>query len=130
MTPDQVPDYANKISALLTERFAVKGASLDQQLRRAGRRLPRAVKRDLRRIVEANALIGHPKLARTLDMRQVGRACDNVLQFLRSRNPVAERREKWGERLGIASGFVVVLAFVALFLWWVLGLVEGLQGAL
>ncbi len=115
-------DIASKVEAiqeLLTLKFGVKRQGLEVMLAKAGRRLPRRVQIKARVLVEAQALAGHPKLARQMDKTAVSRAFEDVKAHLKAID-VADRKK--GRVLSLAGAIafnllVVLVAFVV-WLWW------------
>lgn len=115
-------DWSSRLSdlhALLTERLGVAGRDLGDQVRRAGRRLPRGARRDAELLIRAETMARHPKFARLIDPREVARAERRLSHRLRSMDPAAERRNR---RLNLlaAAGFhlLVILALVVVLLVW------------
>jgi hypothetical protein len=76
----------------LADKLRVRGRSLAVQVRKAGRRLPRAVRRDAVYLVQTVGLADNPKLARMIDMARAQAAHRNILQFLQTVDVAAERR--------------------------------------
>lgn len=115
-------DMEQKTSALqhlLEERLGVRGRDLPQALRRAGRRLPRHIRRKAGVVQRSAHLAGHPKVARQISRDEVTRAYAQVTAHLRGIDP-AERRKTRLLRLAAAIAFnliVVSVGFIA-YLWW------------
>lgn len=115
-------DWSGRLSdlrALLTERLGVAGRDLRDQVRRAGRRLPRAARRDAEFLARAETMARHPRFARLIDPREVKRAERRLSHRLRAIDPAAERRNR---RLNLlaAAGFYLLVTFalvVALLVW-------------
>ena len=81
-----------EVRAGLADKLRVRGRSLAVQVRKAGRRLPRAVRRDAVYLVQTVGLADNPKLARMIDMARAQAAHRNILQFLQTVDVAAERR--------------------------------------
>jgi len=81
-----------EVRAGLADKLRVRGRSLAVQVRKAGRRLPRAVRRDAVYLVQTVGLADNPKLARMIDMARAQAAHRNILQFLQTVDVAAARR--------------------------------------
>lgn len=84
-------EQAAHISTLLKDQLGVRGRDFETRLRRAGRLLPRHVRRDAETLIEAARLQANPKLARMVDDVAVRRAFENSEAFLQSVD-VSKRR--------------------------------------
>lgn len=78
MTPQQLDPQIDIIRDLLASQLRIKGKSLDQQIKRAGRLLPRKVRAEAKFLVQANLLIQNPKLARMINEDRVGQALKSL----------------------------------------------------
>ncbi|MDB4111082.1 hypothetical protein N9571_00780 [Yoonia sp.] len=107
----------DEVRAALADKLRVRGWSLAVQVRKAGRRLPRAVRRDAVYLVQTIGLVDNPKLARMIDMRRAQLAHRNILAFLETVDVAAERR---GIALQIAASIALVLLVTGLLLLFVL----------
>jgi len=107
----------DEVRAALADKLRVRGRSLAVQVRKAGRRLPRAVRRDAVYLVQTIGLVDNPKLARMIDMRRAQLAHRNILAFLETVDVAAERR---GIALQIAASIALVLLVTGLLLLFVL----------
>ena len=96
-----------EVRAGLADKLRVRGRSLAVQVRKAGRRLPRAVRRDAVYLVQTVGLADNPKLARMIDMTRAQAAHRNILQFLQTVDVAAERR-------GIALQIIASIALAIL----------------
>jgi hypothetical protein len=96
-----------EVRAGLADKLRVRGRSLAVQVRKAGRRLPRAVRRDAVYLVQTVGLADNPKLARMIDMARAQAAHRNILQFLQTVDVAAERR-------GIALQIIASIALAIL----------------
>jgi hypothetical protein len=88
-------EFHKKVEALraaLGNKLRVKGADLDRQIRRAGRRLPKRQRRAAAVILGAQDWMGHPRLARLVDHRAVNAAFGDLHGHLRRLDPVEARR--------------------------------------
>lgn len=112
MDGDKLQKQAGEISALMAERLRVRGTSLDAQLRKAGRQLPKAVRRDGAYLAQAATLARNPKLARMVDETRADRAHERVVQYLLTVDPIDRLK---GRVLGVlgAISTVVIVTFIA-----------------
>jgi hypothetical protein len=97
-------ERADHIAELLESQLGVRGKSLDAKLRKAGRLLPRDIRRHGEKIVEAVSLQGSPKLARMVDEKSTVSAYDAIEKYLSS-------IDAWDRRKGNALGFLTTNAF-------------------
>ena len=82
----------DEVRAGLAGKLRVRGRTLAVQVRKAGRRLPRGVRRDAVYLVQTIGLADNPKLIPMIDMRRAQAAHRNILQFLETVDLAAERR--------------------------------------
>lgn len=112
-------DLAEAVSLMLQQKLGVRGAGLEAKLARAGRRLPRRIRRRVAEIAEAEKREGNPKLARMTDPAALAQAFDEVEAHL-NRIDVADRRR--GAVLGmlgsVAISLLVVFAALVSYLVW------------
>ena len=95
----------------------VRGKTLGQQVRRAGRLLPRAEQREAMYLAQAATVLAHPKLSRMVDASKATKAHARLTQFLRSVDPKDRARGKFLGWLGLlAFGFIVVFVLVVIVL--------------
>jgi hypothetical protein len=113
---------AERIGAL-TERmrssYGVGGADLAQVLRRAGRHLPRRLRREAALLARAEPLAAHPRLRCTLDAAALERAEQALQAHLGGIDP-ADRRKGWwlGVLGGLAFNLLLFAALLIAFLVW------------
>jgi biopolymer transport protein ExbB/TolQ len=101
---------AEKMSAQLR----VKGECLAEVTEKAGRKLPRRLRKDAAVMIQAETMSAHPKLSRLVNSRQLSRAEKRLNRFLDKQDPAAERR---GEILDLIAkiAFVLVTVVLAIF---------------
>lgn len=107
----------DEVRAGLADKLRVRGRSLAVQVRKAGRRLPRAVRRDAVYLVQTVGLADNPKLARMIDMRRAQAAHRNILIYLENVDIAAERR---GIALQIAASIALAILVTGILLLFVL----------
>lgn len=105
-----------RIEALLERRFGIVRGDFAQRVRKAGNRVPRALRPALRRLVEDRARCGHPKLRRMIDGARLDRDLAQVREGLEKLDPADARKGFW---LGLAGALVFnLLLFGGLLIWW------------
>ncbi|WP_300519362.1 hypothetical protein [Aliiroseovarius sp.] len=92
------------LTRLMEERLGLGGEGFAAKLARAGRRLPRRIRRDGALIVDALSLQAHPKLSRQLDAARLDRSLTHVERHLRGIDP-------WDRRKGIVLNWLAGIAF-------------------
>ncbi len=97
-------ERADHIAELLESQLGVRGKTLDAKLRKAGRLLPRDIRRHGDRIVQAVSLQGSPKLSRMVDEKDTVVAYDAFEKYLSG-------IDAWERRKGNALGFLTTNAF-------------------
>lgn len=100
-----------EIRLLMEERLHIRGRDLEAQFRKAGRLLPRAIRREAEFLTQANLLIQNPKLARMIDAARARRAHQAIVRHLKSIDPKAERR---GRILNFAAFVAFILLIVGI----------------
>ncbi|WP_439154248.1 hypothetical protein [Yoonia sp.] len=104
-----------EISTLMRSQLRIRGRDLHVQYRRAGRLLPRAVRRDILYLLDTSALGDNPKLARMINHDKISRAHRNIVDYLQGLDPKAQM---WTRILNITASiaFALIVAFaVTLF---------------
>lgn len=116
---DEFVREIEELRELMVRKLGVRAKSFPAALSRAGRRLPRAIRREGQVLAQAIPLSDHPKLARTLDTDRLGRAAVAMREYLDGID-LADRR--WGVFLGIlgsiAFNFLLAAALVIVWLAW------------
>ena len=116
MSAATIQQMADRVAQLLDERLRLKG-SLEDQLRRAGRRLPRKVRAAGAVLVQAVAMAQNPKLLLQIDDETVALAYDLCVRHLNGVNPGAARK---GALLNLAASIAFSLLVVGLLVLVVL----------
>lgn len=83
----------DEVRAGLESKLRVRGASLQVQLRKAGRLLPRKVRSDAAYLAQGAELVRNPKLAKMVDMTKARHAHRHVLAHLETVDIGARRRD-------------------------------------
>lgn len=116
MADDPIIENANKISALLQERMRIKGKSLEGQIHKSGRRLPRKIKRAAQRVATASALAENPKLARQVDQTAVLADADRVIAHLVEIDPIEALKDKILITLAKFSAVLIIAVIAAIWI--------------
>lgn len=111
--------WAAALCDLLAQKFGTRARDLRGALRQAGRRLPRAIRVQGQQLVQAEAQLGHPRLAMQLDRAALETAFEQIAAHLRAID-VGARRRLMLLRLAGRIGFYLLAIFAAyvLWLWW------------
>jgi hypothetical protein len=110
-------ELAAELSLLLERRLGVKGGGLDARVRRAGRLLPRKVRRAALEIAEAEKREASPRLARLNDPGRLAQCFAVAERHLRAVDPAARRARLILGILGaVAFGLLVLFAAVVTLL--------------
>ena len=115
--PRHVQDRIAAVQALLSERLGLRGPTLERQVRRAGRLLPRRQRRAAQTLLGAQDWVRHPRLARLLDRRAVDAALADMHRYLARIDP-HERRKTAFLRLAGGVVFNLLLFGGLLYLAW------------
>ena len=112
---ETMPDRIGQLTDKMRTVYGVGGADLAEVLRRAGRYLPRRLRREAALLARAEPLAAHPRLRCTLDAAQLERA-ERALNAHLGGIDLADRRKGWW--LGVLGGLAFnLLLFAALLIW-------------
>ncbi|MBE1283931.1 MAG: hypothetical protein GJ676_11530 [Rhodobacteraceae bacterium] len=112
-------DLIEKLRLALRAKEGVGGGDLKSALRKARHRLPRRVRKQAQKLVQAAPLAGHPKLCLTLDHADLRKAGTEVLRYLETVD-LADRRKGWwlGMLGAMAFNILALIALVIAVLIW------------
>lgn len=113
----------DEVRAALQDKLRVRGRSLDAQIRRAGRQLPRHVRNDATYLAQTVALSDNPKLARMIDMTKAKKAHRNILAHLDTVDIGAQRRNAALNMLASVMFALLVTGVLLLGVLWVRGFI-------
>ncbi|APZ54976.1 hypothetical protein [Salipiger abyssi] len=119
MVDPEIGGAVTRLERLFEEKLSLRRGGFETRAARARRALPRALRGDLAKVVEARRMAGHPRLARMIDATAVGAAAERVEAHLK-RIDVADRRR--GRRLSLLAAVMLNLLLVfallmGLLLW-------------
>tara|TARA_R110002167_G_scaffold362650_1_gene582015 strand:- start:13447 stop:13818 length:372 start_codon:yes stop_codon:yes gene_type:complete len=108
MSGDMLQTQVDEIRQLMETHLRIRGKTLEQQVRKAGRLLPRALRRDATYLAQAATVMQHPKLARMVDRVKATSAHARLAQFLKSVDPKDRAKGRLLAWLGsLAFAFLV-----------------------
>ncbi len=113
----------DEVRAALQDKLRVRGRTLEKQIRRAGRQLPRHVRNDATYLAQAVALSDNPKLARMIDMAKAQKAHRNILAHLDTVDIGAQRRNAALNMLASVMFALLVTGVLLLGVLWVRGFI-------
>lgn len=105
--PNDFQSRVVQLQGALAQKMRARGRTLDAQLRRARRRLPRHQRRAAATILGAQDWMAHPKLARVVDFAHVNKAFAELNAYLDRIDPKEQRKTAL---LRVAGGIVLRLA--------------------
>lgn len=104
--PRKIADTRHK----MREKLGVSGKTLSASLRKGGRKLPRGVRAQARKLAEAESFADHPRLRLTLDPDALDKAAHRTTDHLDTVDPADQRLGWW---LGVLGGLVFNLLVFA-----------------
>lgn len=108
-----------RLEKLVARKFGAERGTLMQRMRKVGRRVPKSVHADVKTVIEAARIAGHPKRARTIDTNQVTQAYQRALEHLEAVD-VKELRK--GQLLSITGAvmfnLLALIVIVIVVLRW------------
>jgi hypothetical protein len=119
MSAVTIQQMVERISALMEERLAVRGATLGDKLRKGGRLLPRKVRQAAGRLAVAGVNAQNPRLLLQIDEGVVSKDYDICVRHLTAINAGAGLRRIMGSMVtSIAFGLLVLgVAVIAVLKW-------------
>ena len=117
--PNALMKQNSDLTRLAGEKFRFETESLARAMKKAGRRLPRHVHKQAAILIEAEQRAGHPKLAMTLDAKEIQRATETVKSALNAIDPADQRKGLILSTLGmVVFNLIAVAAGLVLILRW------------
>lgn len=119
MDQPDLPRINAELASLMREKLGVRGSTLADKVRRAGRLLPRPVRAAAQKLIEAERLWPNPKLRRQIDPATLTGAAKQVHDHLSRIDRADRRRAYWLSVLTpLAFNLLVVLALVTAWVAW------------
>ena len=116
-------EMAEDVRAGLESKLRVRGRSLQAQIRKAGRLLPRHVRRDATYLAQGAELATNPKLAKMVDMAKARQAHRKVLAYLDTVDIAAQRRDAALQLAASIAFALLVTAGLVVFVLWQRGFI-------
>ncbi|MDO7608971.1 MAG: hypothetical protein MUQ96_12860 [Loktanella sp.] len=107
MTGDMLDIQIAEVRKLMETQLRCRGKTLHVQVRKAGRLLPRNMRRDAVYLAQAETVMHHPKLSRMVDVDKAAKAHGRLVDFLSKVDP--KDRAK-----GVLLAWLGSLAFAAI----------------
>ncbi|EBA12992.1 hypothetical protein RCCS2_03884 [Roseobacter sp. CCS2] len=109
----------DEVREAMGTQMRIRGRSLDVQLRKAGRLLPRRIRQDATYLAQGVTLVQNPKLAKMVDMAKAQQAYENVMAHLHGFDVAAGRRNAVLNLVAsIAFALLVTGVLLLVVLWW------------
>lgn len=110
---------AETLRKALHAKLSMSGRSFAGTVRRAGRLLPRRIRRQADVIIKAQELGGHPKLMRMVDQKAVDAAFKDIKTYLGRIDPADRKRTWWLKWTGlnVMNVLIVMSGFVIWLVW-------------
>jgi len=110
---------ADKLAAMIEDKLGVRGQGLEAKLARAGRRLPKHLRRELGYVVQALLMQENPRLARQIDWARIDSAFAAAEHHLRQVDPTERRLGAVINWLaGNAANLLIVAGLAAAVMAW------------
>jgi hypothetical protein len=114
-----VSQLALQIYDLMGDKLRVKGANLRTRVRKAGRLLPKTVRRAAGELIEAQDMAENPNLATRLDPDAVTKAHRTCLRYLKEIDPkAAKSRARYNFAALISAQFLLIVGLAIALLQW------------
>ncbi|MEQ6201648.1 hypothetical protein ABMC88_01220 [Sulfitobacter sp. HNIBRBA2951] len=119
ITDKDMAAKSRKLRGLMQQKLDVRGRDLRQSLRRAGRRLPRGVRKSGAALMRAEMLAHNPKTARQIDAEQVQQDYDKLYNHLHTIDVDEVRKSRLLSITGaIVANIILVAVLFIVWLWW------------
>ncbi|WP_238364230.1 hypothetical protein [Mesobacterium pallidum] len=117
--PQDLSGKLAQLDTLLSQKLGLRRGPLDRRAARAGRRLPRAVRRDITYLGQAGRLAGHPVLSARFAPHEVAAAHARAVARLESIDVADRRKGALLSFLAVVSVnlFVLILLVLGLLRW-------------
>lgn len=87
MVGDMLDIQIAEVRKLMETQLRIRGKSLEFQVRKAGRLLPRHLRHDAVYLAQAATIMHHPKLSRMVDLDKATKAHGRLVAFLQAVDP-------------------------------------------
>jgi len=110
MTPEEIQQKEAELIVLTREKLSLGGKTLEAQLKKARRKLPKGMIADGIYFSQSARIAANPKLAKQIDAARVERAHARLIEHLETINP---RDRRIGQLLGLLGR--IVFSLIAVF---------------
>lgn len=114
----QLGKRTEELAELFEKRLGIRGRGFETKLRRAGREVPRAIRREARMLAEAERMAAHPKRRAQVDPDRVERAYRACRRWLETVDPAERRKDRVLSLLAV-NAFNLALVATLLVVWLV-----------
>ncbi|MEY8883490.1 hypothetical protein [Donghicola sp. XS_ASV15] len=118
MTPNEIASIETELSGLMQSRLGIKGASLEAQTARAGRKLPRKIRRAADAFNQTTALARHPKLALQIDAKTAEQNAKIVRKHLLKQADPNRRKKRLHLIADILLKVFAVIVLLGAVIYW------------
>lgn len=119
MEQGAVSQLVIQIYDLMGEKLRLKGASLQTRVKKAGRLLPKPVRRAAGELIEAQTMAENPILATRLDSDAVTKAHQTCMRYLNELDPkAAKSRARYNFAALISAQFLLIVGLAIAFMRW------------
>ena len=119
ITDKDMAAKSRKLRGLLQEKLDVQGHDLRQSFGRAGRRLPRALRKRAEALMRAETLARNPRTARQVDAEALERDFEALRAYLVALDVGEMRKARLlSVAAAVAANLIVVAVLFVVWLWW------------
>lgn len=119
MAEQEISQKTALLSERLTQRLGASGPTLAAQVQKAGRALPRRLRKEAQYVATAEQMAHHPKLRNLIDEQQLNRATRHLATYLKSIDPVERRKTMLlGIAGSVAFSLLATFALLVAVLHW------------
>ncbi|WP_049641736.1 hypothetical protein [Candidatus Rhodobacter oscarellae] len=116
-----VADQASRIADLMESRLGIGGRGLEAKLKRARRSMPKWVRQEAQRLVEAERLMAHPKLMMQADPEALKHSYKRCERYLKSVDPNAWIKDYWLQFAAVNAFNLLLVVGLLLAVLWAVG---------
>jgi hypothetical protein len=110
---------SRRLRGLMQQKLGVQGRDLRQSLRRAGRRLPKGIRKRGAALMRAEMLAYNPKTARQVDADAVEQDYEAVHAYLSALDVDEMRKSRiLSVTAAVVANLIGVTVLFVLWLWW------------
>lgn len=112
-------DRTDRLAKLMEDRLGIRGGGFGGKVRRAGRRLPRALRGEARYLAAALEMEDNPRLVHQIDWPRAERGAEALERYLRGVDGRGRREGLWLDWFAAnAWNLLLVAGLVVLLLAW------------